>query len=37
LWLMNDNGLIWVTEEGDGFSSIDFLGSLLGQLCTTSN
>jgi hypothetical protein len=29
LWLMIDNGLLWVTK-GDDFSSIDFLSSLLG-------
>jgi hypothetical protein len=36
LWLMNDNTLAWAIE-GDDFSSMDFWGSLLGQLCTTSN
>jgi hypothetical protein len=29
LWLMNDNGLLWMTV-GDDFSFIDFWGSLLG-------
>jgi hypothetical protein len=28
--------LAWATE-GDDFSSMDFWGSLLGQLCTISN
>jgi hypothetical protein len=33
--LLNDNILAWATKADD-ISSIDFWGSLLGQLCTTS-